>query len=120
MRLPLVDTPGLESGFPRAIAAGGAYVWVLNGNTGALTKIDPRARSVVSTTRVGVERAPAQLAADTGAVWVANEDGTLARVDAESDDVSFYDVGRTLRDVAVGAGAVWATNRLADCCGQEE
>jgi DNA-binding SARP family transcriptional activator/DNA-binding beta-propeller fold protein YncE len=120
MRLTLVDTPGLESAFPRAIAVSGAYVWVLNGNTGALTKIDPRARSVVSSTRVGVERVPAQLAADAGAVWVANGDGTLARVDAESDDVSFYDVGRTLRDVAVGAGAVWATNRLADCCGQEE
>jgi DNA-binding SARP family transcriptional activator/DNA-binding beta-propeller fold protein YncE len=120
MRLALVDTPGLESGFPRAIAVGGAYVWVLNGNTGAVTKIDPRTRSVVSTTRVGVERVPAQLAADAGAVWVANEDGTLARVDAETDEVRFYDVGRTLRDVAVGAGAVWATNRLADCCGQEE
>jgi DNA-binding SARP family transcriptional activator/DNA-binding beta-propeller fold protein YncE len=120
MRLPLVDTPGLESGYPRAIAAGGAYVWVLNGNTGSLTKLDARARSVVSTTRVGVERAPAHLAADGGAVWVANEDGTLARVDAESDELQFYDVGRTLRDVAVGEGAVWATNRLADCCGQEE
>jgi DNA-binding SARP family transcriptional activator len=120
MRLPLVDTPGLGSGFPRAIAAGGAYVWVLNGNTGSLTKLDPRARSVVSTTRVGVERAPARLAADADAAWVANEDGTLARVDGESDEIRFFDVGRTLRDVAVGAGAVWATNRLADCCGQEE
>jgi DNA-binding beta-propeller fold protein YncE len=120
MRLPLVDAPGLTSGFPRAVAANGRYVWVLNGNTGSITKIDPRARSVVSTTRIGVERAPAQLAADAGAVWIANEDGTLARVDAESDEVRFYDVGRTLRDVAVGDGAVWATNRLADCCGQEE
>jgi DNA-binding SARP family transcriptional activator/streptogramin lyase len=120
MRLPIVDGPQLESAFPRAIAVGGAYVWVLNGNTGAVTKIDPRTRSIVSTTRVGVERAPVQLAADADAVWVANEDGSLVRVDADTDQVDVYDVGRTLRDVAVGEGAVWATNRLADCCGQEE
>jgi DNA-binding SARP family transcriptional activator/streptogramin lyase len=119
-RLPIVDRPHLESAFPRAIAVGGAYVWVLNGNTAAVTKIDPRARSVVSTTRVGIERVPVQLAADAGGVWVADQDGTLARVDAESDRVDVFDVGRTLRDVAVGGGAVWATNRLADCCGQEE
>jgi streptogramin lyase len=74
----------------------------------------------VSTTRVGIERVPVQLAADAGGVWIANEDGTLARLDAETDEVKFYAVGRTLRDVAVGEGAVWATNRLADCCGQEE
>ena len=120
MPLPLVGAPGLASAYPRAVAANDRYVWVLNGNTGSITKIDARARSVVSTTRVGVERAPAHLAADARAVWVANEDGTLARVDAESDEIRFYDVGRTLRDVAVGEGALWATNRLADCCGQEE
>jgi DNA-binding SARP family transcriptional activator/DNA-binding beta-propeller fold protein YncE len=120
MPLALVAAPGLESGFPRAIAANDAYVWVLNGNTGSVTKIDARARSVVSTTRVGVERAPVQLAADASGVWVADEDGSLAHVDAETDEVRFYEVGRTLRDVAVGAGAVWTTNRLADCCGQEE
>jgi DNA-binding SARP family transcriptional activator/DNA-binding beta-propeller fold protein YncE len=119
-RLVIVDRPEIESAFPRAIAAGGAYVWVLNGNTGSVTKIDPRTRSVVSTVRVGVEHAPVQLAADANGVWVADEDGTLAHVDAETDQVEIHDVGRTLRDVAVGAGAVWATNRLADCCGQEE
>jgi len=75
---------------------------------------------VVSTTRVGVERSPSQLAADPGGVWIANGDGTLARVGAETGEVAVHEVGRTLRDVAVGEGAVWATNRLGDCCGQEE
>jgi DNA-binding SARP family transcriptional activator/DNA-binding beta-propeller fold protein YncE len=118
MRLPLVDSPQLESAFPRALAVGGGFVWVLNGNTGAVTKIDPRTRSVVRTITVGVDRVPVQLAADAAALWVANEDGTLARVDAITDEVDFHTVGRTLRDVAIGDGAVWATNRLADCCGQ--
>jgi YVTN family beta-propeller protein len=118
MRLPLVDAPELDSAFPRALAVGGGFVWVLNGNTGAVTKIDPRTRGVVSTLKIGVDRVPVQLAADAAALWVANEDGTLARVDAVTDEVDFYDVGRTLRDVAVGDGAVWVTNRLADCCGQ--
>jgi DNA-binding beta-propeller fold protein YncE len=120
VRLPLVSDPELESAFPRAIAAGGDLVWVLNGNTGTVTKIDARARSVVRTVEVGIERAPAQLAADGRAAWVANEDGTLARIDAVTDEVSFHEVGRTLRDVAVGDGAVWTSNRLSDCCGQEQ
>ena len=120
MRLPLVSGVALESAYPRAVAAGRDHVWVLNANTGAVTKLDPRTRSVVSTIKIGVDRGPAHLAADAEAVWVANEDGTLARVDAATDDVAYYEVGRTLRDVVVGAGAVWTSNRLADCCGQEE
>jgi DNA-binding beta-propeller fold protein YncE len=120
MQLPIVDAPELESAFPRAVAAGGDLVWVLNGNTGAVTKIDPRTRSVLSTITVGVERVPVQLAADAAALWVANEDGSLARIDAVTDEVRFYEVGRMLRDVAVGAGGVWASNRLGDCCGQEQ
>jgi DNA-binding SARP family transcriptional activator/DNA-binding beta-propeller fold protein YncE len=120
MRLPIVDAPQLESAFPIAVAAGGDFVWVLNANTGSVTKIDPRTRSIVSTITVGIERAPAELAADAAALWVANEDGSLARVDAISEEVRFFDVGRMLRDVAVGEGGVWATNRLGDCCGQEQ
>jgi DNA-binding SARP family transcriptional activator len=120
MPLSIVGAPELGSAFPRAIAAAGAYVWVLNGNTGTVTKIDARTRSVKSTTPVGIERVPVQLAADAGGAWIADEDGSLARVDAVTDEVRFYGVGRTLRDVAVGEGAVWLTNRLADCCGQEE
>jgi DNA-binding SARP family transcriptional activator/DNA-binding beta-propeller fold protein YncE len=121
MKLALVDSPReQESAFPRAVAAAGDHVWVLNGNTGTVTKIDPRARSVVGTIRVGVERSPGGLAADPGGAWVANGDGTLSRVDGETGAVSVHRVGRTLHDVAVGDGAVWTTNRLADCCGQEE
>ena len=120
MRLPIVAAPRIASAFPRAVAASDDFVWVLNSNTGAVTKIDPRTRSIVGTIMVGVERVPVQLAAGAGALWVANEDGTLARIDAVTDEVRFYTVGRMLRDVAVGEGAVWASNRLTDCCGQEQ
>jgi YVTN family beta-propeller protein len=120
MRLPIVAGPELASAFPRAVAAAGGLVWVLNSNTGAVTKVDARTRSIVGTITVGVERVPAQLAADADALWVANEDGTLARIDALTDEVRFYPVGRMLRDVALGGGAVWASNRLGDCCGQEQ
>ena len=118
-RVQITAAPELESAFPVAVAAGGDFVWVLNANTGSVTKIDPRTRSIVSTITVGIERGPAELAADTAALWVANEDGSLARIDAVTDEVRFFDIGRMLRDVAVGEGGVWATNRLGDCCGQE-
>ena len=117
--LPMVAA-SLDSAYPRAVAGRRDFVWVLNGNTGAVTKIDPRTRSVVSTVKVGVDRVPVQLAAGGAILWVANEDGTLARVEAVTDEVLVYNVGRTLRDVAVGEGAVWASNRLTDCCGQEQ
>jgi streptogramin lyase len=115
-----VGGPELEAAFPRAVAVGGGFVWVLNGNTGAVTKVDPVARNVAETIPIGVERVPSQLAADSRAVWIANGDGTLARIDIARGDVTFHDVGRALRDVAVGEGKVWTTNRLSDCCGQEE
>ncbi|MGH2949870.1 MAG: hypothetical protein ACRDPC_27020, partial [Solirubrobacteraceae bacterium] len=119
-RIDIVDDPRLESPFPIAVAAAEGAVWVLNGNTAAVTRIDPRSLGIVTTVRIGVERVPAQIAADERAAWVANGDGTLTRVDALSDEARTFEVGRTLRDVAVGGGAVWATNRLADCCGQEQ
>jgi DNA-binding SARP family transcriptional activator/ABC-type branched-subunit amino acid transport system substrate-binding protein/DNA-binding beta-propeller fold protein YncE len=115
-RVQVVDQPGLSSPVPVSIAVGGDHVWVLNRNTATVTKIDAQARGVVGSIPVDVDRAPVDIAADRRGAWIANGDGTVTQIDAETDRVEVFAVGNTLRDVAVGAGAVWASNRLTDCC----
>jgi len=118
-RIAVVDSPSFESPYPLAVAVAGGFVWVLNGNTAAVTKVDPQARGIVGTVRIGVDRVPQQIAGGRDALWVANDDGTLARIDAVTDELTTIPVGRSLQDVAVGGGAVWTTNQLSDCCGND-
>jgi DNA-binding beta-propeller fold protein YncE len=118
-RIRLVSRSGPDVPDPIAVAAGGGFVWVLAGNTATVTKIDPRTAGVVGTTRIGVDRVPTALAAGTEATWVANADGSLSRIDAASGKVRSILVGRGLRDVGVERDAVWVTNQLTRCCGQE-
>jgi streptogramin lyase len=117
--IEIVDAPAVESPFPLGVAVAGGYVWVLSANTAGVTKVDPRTRGIVNTTRIGIDRLPTRIAGGRDALWVANDDGTLVRIDAVTDEVATYRVGRSLQDVAVGGGAVWATNQLTDCCGNE-
>jgi len=107
--ISIVSRPGLESPYPIAIAAGAGFVWVLNANSGTVTKIDPIARGIVTTIPIGVDRGPLRLAAGAGAAWVANGDGTLSRIDASSDAVTYFPIAHGLTDVAVAGGYVWVT-----------
>jgi branched-chain amino acid transport system substrate-binding protein len=107
LRIPVVSGPGFESPYPLQVRVGEGYVWVLNGNTATVTKIDPGQRVVSANVAIGIGRGPARLAVGEGAAWVASADGTLARIDAATNDVAIFPVGHNLRDVAVGAGAVW-------------
>jgi DNA-binding beta-propeller fold protein YncE len=82
---------------------------VLNANTGTVTKIDPAQRLVAATIPVGVERRPMRLAFGDAAAWVANADGTLARIDAMSDAVRLIPLAGALRDVAAVGDGNWVT-----------
>ena len=118
-RIPIARTAGADGPRAIAVAVGEGFVWVLDANTATLVKINPRTRGIVQTTRVGVDRSPLQVAAGAGAAWVANDDGTLSRIDARTGALASVPVGHGLRDVAVSDGAVWVTNQLTRCCGQE-
>jgi DNA-binding SARP family transcriptional activator/ABC-type branched-subunit amino acid transport system substrate-binding protein/streptogramin lyase len=109
LRIPIVSEPGSESPYPLDVAAGEGYVWVLNGNTATITKIDPEQRAVAATALIGIGRGPVSVSVGLGAAWVANSDGTLARVDARTNEVTIIPVGHSVRDVAVGEGFVWIT-----------
>jgi hypothetical protein len=109
LRIPIVSKPGTESPYPFAVATGAGSIWVLNANTGTVTKIDPAQRLVAATIPVGVERRPMRLVFGDGAAWVANADGTLARIDAMSDAVRLVPLAGALRDVAPVGDGIWVT-----------
>jgi YVTN family beta-propeller protein len=111
---------------PSNIAVGEGSVWVLNTEADTISRIDPGTGKVVKVSRAG-ER-PSDLAVGAGALWVGHGGGLrnvtarVSRVDPDSGAIV-----RTVRlpvgngdgagppstgypRVAVGAGAVWASN----------
>jgi DNA-binding beta-propeller fold protein YncE/predicted Ser/Thr protein kinase len=62
---------------------------------------------------VAVGKPPLRIAAGSEKIWVVSEgDGTLTRIDAESDRVigAVRRLGRGIAGVAVGGGSVWVTD----------
>ncbi len=109
-RIVIVANRGAESPYPIAIAAGLGSVWVLNATAASVTRIDPVQALVTDTVQVGIERVPLRLAVGAGAAWVADGDGTLARIDVTTNALSTTAIAPSLYDVGVGAGGVWVTS----------
>jgi YVTN family beta-propeller protein len=101
---------------PSLAAAGGA-VWVAEPVRGdAIVRIDPIRDAVVATVHTG--HVPLALAASNSAVWAANQDGTLTRVEATSGHMLTTTVaGSRPSDadhidlaVAVGPSGAWVAD----------
>src|SRR4029450_10590301 len=95
--------------YPYALTVGEGFVWVLNGNTATLTKIDTRLKGVTATIPLSREQNPLGIAAGAGAVWLANQqNGTLSRIDPRTNAVETIELGPNLspRDVVVRDGVV--------------
>jgi streptogramin lyase len=95
------------------VAIGEDALWVTNGASGTVTRVDP-----VSGRRVGrpirTGRFPSAVATGQRYVWVVNAgDGTVARVDPREHVVigRRLPVGREPQDIAVGLGSVWVADR---------
>jgi DNA-binding beta-propeller fold protein YncE len=108
-RIPIVARQGPEAPAPTGIAAAGRSVWVLNGNTATVTRIDSATGGVTATAELGVDRVPADIAAVPNAAWVADRDGTLARVSGERATTQFVSIGGAPERVATVRGGVWVT-----------
>jgi len=103
----------IELGNIDGVAAGEGGVFVIDGLSGTLTKIDPSSGKVIAS--IQLAGSPDVLAVGGGEVWVLDSDvGTVQEVDAETlapgDTVR---VGSDETDITFGAGAVW----LADGTG---
>jgi DNA-binding SARP family transcriptional activator/DNA-binding beta-propeller fold protein YncE len=111
-RIPIVTHPDESSPYPIGIAADEQFVWVLNGRTATVTKIDADLRGIVATVPLGGGRGPLGLAAGEGAVWVSSwDDGSVTRIDAETNAVTSIAVAPHDRrtDVTVAGGLVWVS-----------
>jgi DNA-binding SARP family transcriptional activator/streptogramin lyase len=97
---------------PIAISADTKFIWVLNGGTATVTKIDSELHDVVETYRLGVGRGSLALAIGAGAAWVSNAfDGTVTRIDAATSEVASITVSAYYRPkgVTVAGGLVWVS-----------
>jgi streptogramin lyase len=82
-------------------------VWVVSGATDLATRVDPK--TGLSTT-IEVGDGPAGIVVVDGAVWIANGDGTVSRVDATTGRlVRTIEVGVPLEGIATGSGSVWVS-----------
>ena len=113
-RLAIVSRGGDTAPNPVGIAADDGSVWVLNMNTATVTRIDPVARGVIATIPIGVDRVPNSIASDGARAWVANEDGTLSRIDPGSDEAGSVWVGESLRQVAASGSRLWVATAALD------
>jgi DNA-binding SARP family transcriptional activator len=104
--VPKLFVPGRGGSGMAADASG---VWAITG--GAVSKLATDVSLVGTVTRL--HHAPIDIAIGEGAVWTANDDGTVSRVDAKTGDLSAtIPLGTYPRiaypvQLAAGVGAVW-------------
>jgi branched-chain amino acid transport system substrate-binding protein len=98
-----------------AIAAGDEGVWVLDGETTEVLRIDPRTNEVGERIELATEGLTG-LALGAGSVWVTDlGQGLLWRIEPGPDPITrSIDVGFGVTAVAFGGGAVWVTNFVED------
>jgi predicted Ser/Thr protein kinase len=96
---------------PVSIAVGNRGVWIVDGRTPKLYRLDPATGRVTKTIRVG--RSPLAVAVGPRTVWTANRaDGTVSKVDSARNAVtSTVEVGSDPVDLVVGLGSVWVVRR---------
>jgi len=105
-----VEITGRGGGLPGpvgGIARGAAAIWATSTTDDELVRIDPE--TVVVTRRVRVGDRPNGVTYGAGAVWVANTDGTVSRVDPGSRRVTKIRVGGSPTGIAFARGRVWVS-----------
>ena len=107
-----VPLPFLTNTTQAPIAFGGGSAWVADEGGNAVWRIDARTNTVIATLAVGGH--PTGIAVGAGAVWVANADGTMSRIDPNAGQglgrvVRTIRVGGTPSSIGIGGGLVWVT-----------
>jgi hypothetical protein len=87
----------------------GDILWVLTTGPDLLRRYDATIGTQLSMTEVGAG-AKSMVVSD-GVFWVTgSEDGSLTRVDEETQETERFELGGSPQNVRVGLGAVWVTN----------
>jgi hypothetical protein len=113
-RASLNGRNGSARQFPVGVAATAFGVWVLDGNGGTVTRLDPTTLDVAVTTRLAIDRVPSDIAASGRTAWVSNGDGSLSRIEAGAASAKSVRVGESLERADAAAGRVWVTTSAFD------
>jgi streptogramin lyase len=107
--VPSPNAARVNATFP--VAADAAGVWVVDEDNTAMWKIDPAVAEISAV--IPIRNGPIAIASGEGAVWTANRDGTVSRLDPSTAALArTIPLGRYPRiaypvALAVGEGAVW-------------
>jgi serine/threonine-protein kinase len=96
----------------QALVAGGALL-LLAAIVVAVVLLTSGGSGMSVAAPVAIGKPPLRIAAGSEKIWVLSEpEGTLTRIDAESDEITGppIDLGRGVAAVAVGGGSVWVTD----------
>jgi ABC-type transport system substrate-binding protein/DNA-binding SARP family transcriptional activator/DNA-binding beta-propeller fold protein YncE len=96
---------------PTAITSAAGSLWVANGGTNTVMRIDPRAHIVIREIAVGTD--PVAITATGSDVWVVNAtDGTVDRINTDVNRVvgQPIKVGNQPGAIAAGPSGVWVAN----------
>lgn len=93
-----------------AVASGKDALWITSAEAGRLTRVNPHNTQVEDIIAVGPS--PGRLAVGEGGVWTLNGNGTVTRVDPDTNKVvATIPVGDGVEggDIAAGEGSVWVS-----------
>jgi streptogramin lyase len=106
-----------------SLAAGFNSVWITKESTSSVLRIDAKTHQRVPGGAIRITHPGRNVAVATGAgaVWVAvrntlpedHSPESVVRIDPDSGQQRDIPVERGVQDLAVGAGAVWVTNRFS-------
>ncbi len=97
----------------RSLVVGGGLV-VLAGIVAAVLLLTSGGSGLSVAAPVAIGKPPLRIAAGSEKIWVLSEpEGTLTRIDAETDEIvgAPIDLGLGVAAVAVGGGSVWVTDK---------
>jgi serine/threonine protein kinase len=89
------------------VATGFGSVWVADDESGSVLRVDTQQEAIVRT--YDLRGSPLGVAVGADGVWAASDDGTVARIDPETDEIALVEVGGAPRSVDVNAGDVWVS-----------
>ena len=101
---------------PQSVSVGEGGVWVTNGGSATVSRIDPTDAKVVGEP-IQVDAIPNGLAAGEGSVWVGFGEAStsISRIDPDSGKVTDrIEVGRAPSSIATGYGSVWVAAIVGD------
>lgn len=97
---------------PSSVSVGGGYVWVASQESDRVSRITPATNSATLTLEVG--DAPAGVAADENATWVANGlASTLSRFDSSNQLIATVDLPAQPTALLLVDGSLWVALRAS-------